>query len=48
MIFASLAIAYLLGSTDGRNVRNRVRNQGPRVSSDDLGRKPTVQTPTCA
>jgi len=45
MIFASLAIAYLLGSTDGRNVRNRVRNQRYHVSE---GKKPKVQTPSCS
>ena len=42
MKFVSLAIAYLLGSSDGRNVRNKVRNQSLRVSRSELEKKPKV------
>ena len=47
MIRGSLAIAYLLGAIDARDIRNRMANHGPSVASDDLGRKPLVGTPSC-
>ena len=47
MILRNAAIASLLASASGRGVRDRVGNRAPRVSSQDLGRKPVVSAPEC-